>query len=93
MFMKCCAPNLVLNAGVYFFLGPTHTVDGKFLLVLSAVTIVLILVLLGIFSCFCCGLLTSYQNYLFQKIYSGKPSVSNGLNPDQDRRSGSKLFA
>ena len=39
---------------------------------------------LGNFSCFCCRLLTFFQNLLFKKIHSGKISVSNSLDPDQD---------
>ena len=43
--------------------------------------------MLGIFLSFCCRLLTFFfkKNTIFQKIFT--QSVSNGLDPDQDRRS------
>ena len=45
--------------------------------------------MLGNFTCFCCRLLTSFQNCLFQKMLSGTHAirVSNDLGPDQDRHS------
>ena len=36
-------------------------------------TLLLPLCILGNFSCFCCRLLTFFQNYLFQKKFSGTP--------------------
>ena len=48
---------------------------------------------LGNYSCFCCCLLTFFKISLFKKFFRDTINVSNGLDPDQDRHSGPKLFA
>ena len=52
-------------------------------LILNAVEFtILTICLLGIFSCFCCHLLTFFKIIFFQKIFQGTIIVSNGLDPD-----------
>ena len=56
---------------------------------------ILTLCMLRNYSCFCCHLLTFFQNYLFQKIISGTLSVCQMVWIQIECRSwsGSKLFA
>ena len=56
----------------------------------------LTLFMLGNFSCFCCRLLHFFffQNYFFLQIsFRNTSKVSDSFDSDQDRHSGSKLFA
>ena len=43
--------------------------------------------MLGIFSCFCCRLLTFRNNILAKNSLRNTFSVAKGMDPDQDRRS------
>ena len=44
------------------------------------------LCMLGIFSCFCCRLMTLFKINIFKKVYFRNTiKVSNGLDPDQDQ--------
>ena len=43
--------------------------------------------MLGNFSCFYCRLLTFFKINFFKKFFQDAIRVSNGLDPDQDRRS------
>ena len=52
--------------------------------------------MLGNFSCFCCGLLTSFQNLLFSIqlfIKLNTIRVSKGFNPDQQTKIADKMAA
>ena len=42
------------------------------------------------FSCFCCLLLTFFSNFILKNNFRNTIIVSNGLDPDQDKSSGSK---